>query len=203
MGFLSIRHNDLIDEFHDFMDEVCIDVKKEPLLIPITGEQLKHQTANKSPNARVDLSARDFWTKGQRAYFDIRIFDPMAQSYKSYENLESIHKTHEVEKRRSYEERIININHGTFTPLVFTIMGGMSHGTRTMVSKLVDLLSIRRNQSRSVVMAWIRTKISFSLLRSANMCLRGTRKYKNRALSLAEIDIVNAVKESELQVHYS
>ena len=39
--------------------------------------------------------------------------------------LKSVLTKHEREKKREYKERIMNIEHGTFTPLIFTIHGGM------------------------------------------------------------------------------
>lgn len=37
----------------------------------------------------------------------------------------SIYKMHENEKTRLYKERVIEAEHGTFTPLVFTTTGGV------------------------------------------------------------------------------
>ena len=34
-------------------------------------------------------------------------------------------KKHEQEKKRNYNRRIMNIENGTFTPLVFSVFGGM------------------------------------------------------------------------------
>ena len=33
---------------------------------------------------------------------------------------------HEREKKRQYNNRIMNVEHGTFTPLVFSVNGGMA-----------------------------------------------------------------------------
>ena len=33
--------------------------------------------------ARADIAARGFWISGQRAFFDIRVFNPMDQRYGS------------------------------------------------------------------------------------------------------------------------
>ena len=33
--------------------------------------------------ARADIAARGFWIFGQQAFFDIRVFNPMAQRYGS------------------------------------------------------------------------------------------------------------------------
>ena len=195
-GFVTIRHNELRDTIHDMLSEVCIDVKKEPVLIPLTGEILNNESSNKLDNARVDVSAQDFWSKGQRAYFDIRVFDPMAPSYIDKE-LEKNHKKHEEDKRRSYNQRIINVERGSFTPLVFTISGGMSKGTEIMLTKLCDMIATKRGEANNLTVAWIRRKIGFALLRAANLCLRGTRRRKQEEiLDIADTDVRCAIKES-------
>ena len=198
-GFVTMRHNELRDTIQDMIEEVCTDVKKEPLLTPLSGESLRYATANKCDNARMDMSARDFWVKGQTAYFDIRVFDPMAYSYRNQE-IEKNHATHEAEKKRAYEERINKVEHGSFTPLVFTIMGGASKVTQKMLTKLSEKLSDKRGLSNSVVTAWIRVKLSFALLRSANLCLRGTRRRQPRCLNLREVNIDAAVEECRVPV---
>ena len=198
-GFVSIRHNEVRDTIQEMMQEICIDVKKEPILIPLSGETISKATSNKQDNARVDLSARDFWSKGERAHFDIRVFDPMAQSYKE-ENLDKIHLKHEKEKRRTYEERIIRIEKGSFTPLVFTIMGGASTGTQKALSKIAEKLSEKRGTPCSIVMAWLRCKLSFALLRGANLCLRGTRRRKINIQDIKNTNIHTAVVEGKIQV---
>ena len=73
-----MRHDEVRDITAQMLKEVCHDVAVEPLLLPMQGEQLARRTANTSGDARVDVSARGFWTRGQRAYFDVRIFDPTA-----------------------------------------------------------------------------------------------------------------------------
>ena len=50
----------------------------EPLLQPLTGEKLKYQTSIKEDNARLDLSALGFWRRGEKAFFEIRVFDLVA-----------------------------------------------------------------------------------------------------------------------------
>ena len=54
--------------------ELYHDVEIEPNLIPISGELL-HHSANQQQEARLDISNRDFWQRGQRAFADVRIFN--------------------------------------------------------------------------------------------------------------------------------
>ena len=61
-GFVSSRHNDIHDNICNILDEVCNDVTKEPALQPLTGEQLDLATAKIADSARLDISARRFWS---------------------------------------------------------------------------------------------------------------------------------------------
>ena len=63
----------------------------------------------------------------------------------------------------------------SFTPLVFSTTGGMGPSALTFYRRLADMLGGRRNTPFNVIMAWIRTRLSFALLRASIMCLRGSR----------------------------
>jgi len=116
-GFVIQRHNELRNLEAALLKSVCNDVEIEPLLQPISDEQLS-KGANKSADARLDIHARGFWEKQRSAFFDVRVCHPNADTYKELD-LPKIYKLHEDEKKRKYTERVNKIEHGTFTPLVF------------------------------------------------------------------------------------
>ena len=62
------------------LHEVCRNVSIEPALQPLTGENL-NRSAITSNEWRVDVSARDFWVRGQQAFFDVRVFNPFAKRH--------------------------------------------------------------------------------------------------------------------------
>ena len=78
-GFISIRHNEIRDITCSLLKEVCRDVTKEPLLQPLQREEFNYKTANVEQEAGVDISARGFWNKGQKCFFDLRLFNTLAQ----------------------------------------------------------------------------------------------------------------------------
>ena len=83
-GFPSIRHNELRDITADFLPEVCNNVGTEPALQSLSQEQLKHKTANREGVARLDVVTESFWGRDrQRAFFDVRVFNPMARSHRN------------------------------------------------------------------------------------------------------------------------
>ena len=197
-GYVTQRHNELRDTTNQMMSEVCKNVESEPVLQPLTGEKFKHSTAITKDNARLDLSADGFWTRGERAFFDVRVFDPVAQSHIG-QSLQAAHRKQEESKRLCYEERIINVEHASFTPLVFTIAGGMGKAAQNFYNRLADMIAESREQPKSVVVAWMRSRLSFSLVRSAVRCIRGTRRRATPA-PVKDTDIQAAVSVSQIPV---
>ena len=81
--------------------------------------------ANRAPDARLDISARGFWERQRTAFFDVRVCHPNADSYRDLSPKE-IYRQHENEKKCQYASRVMEVEQGTFTPLVFTTTGGMA-----------------------------------------------------------------------------
>ena len=179
------------------LGEVCRDVRIEPPLLPTAGRTFERSSTNTADDARLDISANGFWVRGQRAFFDVRIFNPMAQSNRDLE-LKAAHTRSENQKIREYGDRILEVEQGSFTPLVFTTSGGLAPRALTFYSCLAQQLAEKRKQAKSCVVAWMRCRLSFSLLRSALLCLRGTRKKPQAATHVRELDIEECVIESRI-----
>ena len=173
-GFPIIRHNEIRDLTAKLLSEVCHSVATEPPLQPLSGESFSYRSAIVGAEARLDIKARGFWNLAQDAYFDVRVFHPNAPCYRS-RDLASVCKQHESAKNREYNQRIQNVMHGVFTPLVFTTTGSMGREGTTFYKHLADMLSHKQEKPYSVVMGWLRCRLSFAILRSSIMCLRGTR----------------------------
>ena len=123
-GFPSLRHNDVRDITANLLVEYYHNVAVESDLQTLSGEQFQDRTANSEDGARLDVRAQGFWeAKHQGAFFDIRVFNPYATS-NCKSTMESVYGRHEREKRRCYEWRILEVEHGSFTPLVFSAAGG-------------------------------------------------------------------------------
>ena len=169
-----IRHNEVRDLTGMLLTEVCHNVKLEPGLQPLTGEELNCNMTNTQDQARVDIAARNFWGNRQMALFDVKVFNHFAKSNQKF-SLHSSLNHHEKMKKRSYEQRIIEVENGSFTPLVFSTTGSMVRATSIFYWRLAHLLSERRNQSYATTMGWLRCHLGYSLLRSAILCIRGSR----------------------------
>ena len=196
-GFVCMRHDEVQDVTAELLQEIVNDVKVEPQLQPITGEEFRWKTANTAKDARLDISARGFWTRRQRAFFDIRICNPMAQSYQG-KTLKEIHTKNEKDKMREYSERVINIEQGSFTPLVFTTSGGMGPQAKIFYARIAELMAEKKQEPQSYFTAWMRCRLSFSLLRSALLCLRGTRANMYKTEEIKNLDFEDVVLESKI-----
>ena len=176
----------------NLLKDICHDVQVEPRLQILTGEIL-NSGANSSDEARLDVSVRGFWQRGQRAFYDVRVFSPFAKSHLN-QKLETAFRSNEKEKKRQYNQRVIEVEHGSFTPLIFAPYGGNGREAERLITELALKLSEKKQMEYSMVMHWLRAKLSFNLLRSAVLCLRGSRTIKKQVgRDIGNIEISNAV----------
>ena len=133
-GFIHQRHDIIRDTLAKFFSEVCTVVEIEPTLIPLTGEVLPKSTKS-SDDARLDIAARSFWQRGERSLFDVRVFNPFAPSY-SKQKLSNAFLSNEREKKRAYNRRVIEVEHGSFTPFVSTPYGGYGRKPSDVLANL-------------------------------------------------------------------
>ena len=141
-----IRHNELRNLTAELLGEVCKNVVIEPLLTPLTGEELP-KSSNTSNQARADVSARGLWINGQTAFCDVRVFNPLARCH-LHHSLPAVHKKNENEKKREYNQRILQVEHGSFTPLVFLCFGLMSRGCSRFFSHRKEPKSTKKKRTK-------------------------------------------------------
>ena len=194
-GLIIQRHNEIRDLEAEMLRMVCTNVETEPVLQEITGEELNRGT-NKAPDARLDVHARRFWDRQQSVFFDVWVCHPNADSYREL-SPKQIFQLHENEKKRQYSRRVLEVEQGTFTPLVFTSTGGMADECKRFHSHLAELLALKKGDDYATTISWIRAKVSFAILRSALLCLRGTRR-KRRAANISDIDITSESAQARI-----
>ena len=104
-GFPSIRHNELRDLTAHLLTEVCHNVGIESELQPLDGTRMDHRTANLEDGARLDIKADSFWSKDrQSAFLDIRVFNPLAPSYRNQAFTTCYRKKKDVHINRGFEK---------------------------------------------------------------------------------------------------
>ena len=72
----------------------------------------------------------------------------------------------------------------------------MGDAATQFYKRLANLLSAKHSLSYGIVMGWLRCKLSFSLLRSAIMCIRGARS--SLCCPIAEAPIAVQVTEAHM-----
>ena len=118
-GYLTLRHNEVRDISAQLMSEVCPNVAIEPTLQPVTNEHFSHWSANMETGARLNVRAQGFWgIHHQQAYFDIRVFNPLAASNRR-STISTCFRLHDHEKRRFYEQRVHDVDEAPSPPLYF------------------------------------------------------------------------------------
>ena len=157
----------------------------EPQLQPLSGETFVYKSANKDDDARSDIKCR---TSMRQAFFDVKVVSPYARSYAKY-NPHSLYIRAEKTKEREYGERIRNVEHSDFFPLVFTCAGGIAPKSQQVLKRLAEIISEKQNIHLSLVCGWLRVRLSFALLKSTILCIRGTRKRKFNA---ADVNVARA-----------
>ena len=107
---------------------------------------------------------------------------------------------HEQDKKTQYNDRVIEVEKGTFTPVIFSCRGGVSKEASRLLKAIAQKLAEKRNESYSTSISFIRRRISFDLTRTVfnkDMCIsfRGDRGSK-RDLAIEELDY--GMKEMEV-----
>ena len=184
-GFIVARHNIIRDYEAKLLREVCNDVETEPKLQVVSNEALSRST-DAADNAHPDIRARGFWRTGQNSFFDVRVTNANAASQMA-SSIESVLKKHEHEKNATYKERVVNIEFGSFTPLVFSVFGSMGPETLKYHKHLAERIAQKRDEQYSHTINFIRCKLSNLAVRSALLCLRGSRGPRR--------DVINDVTE--------
>ena len=171
---------------------MCQDASIEPHLQQITVETFTHASANIHDGARLDVAARGFWgSHFERAFFDVKVFNPHAPS-NMWTQLTSCYRLHENAKKRAYEQRIREVEHGSFTPLIMSSTGSLGHAATCMYKRLASLLSDKWDQPYCKTMGWLRCSLTFSLLKSSIMCIRGARSSCGQARVLLPVYLMTS-----------
>ena len=138
-----MRHNALRDLNADLQQEVCRDVVTEPKLLPC-GDDSEVDGA-RGDRAAPDVSSRGLWSTFERTFFDVRVLHPNAPSYLS-STTSALCQKHEKQKMKKYNLRILTVEKGTFTPLVYTTFGGCGPQASAYHKRLAHLIAKKRNE---------------------------------------------------------
>ena len=167
-----MRHNRVRDLEANLMKEVCYNVQTEPALIPIEGDDVRY--GNKKDKARLDVAGVGVWGAYERTFLDIRITHPNCPTYVN-KTIDQVYTHHENLKKNEYNERVLQIEKGSFTPIVGTTFGGMGREAERHHKRIASLIAAKRNEEYGDVLNHIRTRLRFSVLKSVLTAVRGVR----------------------------
>ena len=146
-GFIRKRHDEVRDLFASLLQDVCHALEVKLHLQTLTREIL-NSCNNSSDEARLDVSAQGFWQRRQRAFFYVRVFNPFAKSHLN-QRLETVFTSNENEKKRHYNQRIVEIEHGSFSPLEFKPYDGSGREAERFLAELAHKVSEKKCMSYS------------------------------------------------------
>ena len=182
-GYVYMRHNRIRDTEAAILKEVCKDVRIEPELLPVETEN-----GERAAKERLDVSAVGIWSPMERSFLDVRVVHPNSPSYRD-KSISQIYEQHEKQKKKKYNQRIVQIEKATFTPLVFSTTGGMAPECARYHKKVAELIANKTKEDYSKVVSHLRTKLRFTLLKSTLLGVRGARgKSKESNVKISELD---------------
>ena len=103
--------------------------------------------------------------------------------------LKASYPQQEQEKKLKYNKRILEVEKGTFTPLVFSCSGGAAPEATAFIKHLALKLSTKRRESYSSSVSFIRRRIRFDILRSCTVSFRGERIDRKNKIENIEFGI--------------
>ena len=129
--------------------------------------------ASDDPGLRLDLGIRGVWQPQVEALFDICVIDTDAPSYRRRSPV-SILDSGAVEKKRVYRSAVED-RRGNFTPFVLSVDGLLQREASHFVKHQSANLASRWEKPLSDVLTYVCSRLLFASVRSASMCLRGSR----------------------------
>ena len=106
-------------------------------------------------------------------YYYCRVTHVKSQSNQG-KSTATIFREQENEKRK-YNQRVMDVEMATFTPLVFGTNRGMGVDCQNFLRNLAEKISRKNNESYASVITWLCIQLSFAIVRTAQKCVRGTR----------------------------
>ena len=104
------------------------------------------------------------------------MFNPFASSNRAT-SLAASYRRHEQEKRRKYEERVREVEHASFVPVVLSASGGYGKHANALFTRIASLLAEKSKEPYGQIISLLRCRLGFALVRcgATCMCLRGSR----------------------------
>ena len=114
-GFVAKRHDGVRNLLTSLVGKVCTNFEVEPQLQPLDDERFNLRSAVTNPEARLNFKAGGFWSRGATAFFDVRVTHVNSKCNQGKATF-TIFKEQEEEKKRKYQQRVLDVEMVSFTP---------------------------------------------------------------------------------------
>ena len=101
---------------------------------------------------------------------------------------EEIYESNEKQKKRHYNDRVLNVEKASFTPLVFSTSGGMGKECKIFNKRLAEKISQKTKEAHSQVVTHIRTRLRYAMLKATLIAIRGYRGHQVETAKEEEVD---------------
>ena len=156
----------------------------------VSKESALSFTPDSNDEMRADISVGNFWQRLQRAFVDIRVIYPFAP-IPAEPSLAIMMKAIKKWKATNNEMQPANFRwwKWIFHSLGFLNNGEMSSETKQFYRRLSQLLCEESGVSYSDTSVWVKRQISYSLLWTSIICIRGSRSKKYNTPTEERMDI--------------
>ena len=149
-------------------------VEIEPHLLPLDNERFNLRSTVTSSDARLDIKAGRFWERAVTAFFDVTVTHVNSTSNQC-KPTPTIFQGQEDEKKRKYQQRILDVEMGSFTPLVLGTNGGMGKECQRFLKELALKIAGKNDETYATTIMWLRTLISFEIVKAVHLSVGGSR----------------------------
>ncbi|KAG1699624.1 Integrator complex subunit 1 [Nymphon striatum] len=168
----------------------------------VTAEVMRLKSANTDKDARLDIKAKGFWRRGQTAFFDVRVTHVNSQT-NANKDTKVVFKEHEQSKKREYLERVLEIEHASFTPLVFGTNGGVKVKLDQTEEEKLKMLKGNWNEKNTSELVTRLISLLKDSIENCNDSHRGQLGMFADWLKLIEPEIVKSCPDLEKDLLFS
>ena len=108
---------------------------------------------------------------------------------RNLKTIPSMYIHHENAKKREYNGRVMQVEKGVFSPLVFSTSGGMGKEASRVYKRIAQKMAYAKGQKYHDTVSYIRKRLRFDLLKTTIIALRGFRGKPTTAPEIDELDL--------------
>ena len=185
-GLVMSRHRAVLRAWAGlFRRAGAVGVVEEPVLpaLHVSAEPSRGTTT--ATEARADILVRQWGQAKRNLYLDVAVVDTFADCYIRKQPLQAL-ENHEKKKEEKYHDRVSP--HGTFVPLVNSVLGTMAPKAAKMAAALTRA-SAADPEDRLPVFELHATIIQAATLKAVSACLRARATRDGKRLDLENDDM--------------